>query len=570
MNVNGIDPNLQMQAEQLLKSKVKADHSQEELEVLWEYTKQTQDIDLNGLTDEDIIAHFDMLDNETNTLKNSLALLLNDLSTGAVPKGEGTAAPDVPQVPVQTPSAPSEPQTPAEPPVQTPAPVVPDDTVNDDVNNGPFVVPEDTTTPPAEDDTVVDETPVEDTPAVNTPVATPETTPAPGNTPNPNEKVFLSLYPKGSQTIEINGKTYTIENQTKTSNTFSYYIKDDTLCVEGHFLKVSSSDDSADNVKVIGNSNTIDMKDGNDLLEVEGDMNMIYAGEGNDFIKVRGDMNSVDLGVDADTVWVAGNNNMAHGGDNVQLNKTDGDNFFAMGASNSLFGQEGTDAAYYNSTDSVNGMFTAGVGQELRIEETITDGSDFEKWVHGDDDNDGPPYDKLPDALDGHEVRAYDDNTYTDKYEKEPVYYTEYRDIAYRELSAMTTQNKETGEGTVTNYNDEGEIASKITLNPDGSVVVASGENTTTIPADEATFYDKNGNVVSNTGSLEAQLEKLATGQLSVGDKNGVTAQMVLAAMEKAQKANELYENNQDPAQEAILKANAEAANAELQKLINS
>lgn len=565
MNVNRIDPNLQMQAEQLLKSNVKADHSQEELEVLWEYKKQTEDFDLGDLTDADIIAHLDMLDNEKNSLKTAWRMLENDLKEGDIPKADVSATPD-------TPAAPSEPQAPVETPT---TPVVPDDTVSDDVNNGPFVVPDADDTlvtspnPPVVENTPVEDTTANDTPAVDTPVAAPEAATPKENTPNANEKVFLSLYPKGSQTIEINGKTYTVENQSKTSNTFSYYMNGDTLCVEGHFLKVSSNDDNADNVKVVGNSNTVDMKAGDDLLEVEGDMNMIYAGEGNDFIKVRGDMNSVDLGVDADTVWIAGNNNMAHGGDNVQLNKIDGDNFFAMGAKNSLFGQEGTDAAYYNTTDAVEGMFTAGVGQELRIEETITDGSDFEDWVHGDDDNDGPPYNTLPDALDGHEVRAYDDNTYTDKYEKEPVYYTEYRDIAYRELDVMTTQNKETGEGTVIDYNEDGAEASKITLNPDGSIVVNAGDMSATIPADEATFYDSEGNVVANTGSLESTLEKLATGKLFVGDKNGVTPQMITAAMEKAQKANELYENNQDPSQEATLKANAEAANAELQKLLN-
>jgi len=43
MNVNGIDPNLQAQAKQLLQSKEKADHSREDLEVLWEYTKQTKE-----------------------------------------------------------------------------------------------------------------------------------------------------------------------------------------------------------------------------------------------------------------------------------------------------------------------------------------------------------------------------------------------------------------------------------------------------------------------------------------------------------------------------------------------
>ena len=547
MNVNGIDPNLQAQAKQLLQNKEKVDHSREDLEVLWEYTKQTQELDLGGASDEDVIAMFDVLDTEGNTLKNALALLLNAISDGAIPKGEET--PDTPAVP-DTPTTPEIPDTPAVPD----SPVVPDAPT----------VPDTPTTPDVPDTPVVPDTPA--TPEVPSTPSAPE----PDTTlPDANQKVFVQLFPKASQTLEIDGKSFTIDNQSKTSNNFAYYIKDGTLVIEGSDLKVSSTaEDAVDNIKVMGNRNTLDMKKGDDAVEVEGDMNMIYAGEGSDFIKVRGDMNSVDLGIDSDTVWIAGNNNQAHGGDNVNLGAEDADNFFAMGAANNLFGQEGTDAAYYNTTDAVEGMFVAGVGQELRIEETITDGTDFENWVKGDDDIDGPPYDNPPKPLEGHEVRAYDDNTYTDKYEKEPIYYTEYRDIAYRELDVMTTQNKETGEGTVIDYDDTGAEASKITLNSDGSVIVASGENATNIAADDVTYYDADGNVVENTGSLEATLEKLATGKLFVGDKNGVTAQALFAAMQAAQKANELYENNQDPSQEATLKANADAANAELQKLL--
>lgn len=546
MNVNGIDPNLQAQAKQLLQSKEKVDHSREDLEMLWEYTKQTQELDLGGVSDEDVIAMFDVLDTEGNTIKNALALLLNAINDGAIPKGETT--PDTSVVP-DTSETPETPDAPA----ASDTPVVPD-------------------TPTTTDTPDVSDTPTSDTSVVPDTATTPEvpsTTESDTTLPDANQKVFVQLFPKASQTLEIDGKSFTIDNQSKTSNNFAYYIKDGTLVIEGSDLKVSSTtDDEVDNIKVMGNRNTLDMKNGDDLVEVEGDMNMIYAGEGSDFVKVRGDMNSIDLGVDSDTVWIAGNNNQAHGGDNVKLGSEDGDNFFAMGAANNLFGQEGTDAAYYNATDAVEGMFVAGAGQEFRIEETITDGTDFENWVKGEDDIDGPPYDNPPKPLEGHEVRAYDDNTYTDKYEQTPIYYTEYRDIAYRELDVMTTQNKETGEGTVIDYDDTGAEASKITLNPDGSVVVASGEQSTTIAADEVVYYDADGNVVENTGSLEATLEKLATGQLFVGDQNGVTAQALFAAMQAAQKANELYENNQDPSQEAALKANVDAANAELQKLL--
>ena len=557
MNVNGIDPNLQAQAKQLLQSKEKVDHSREDLEVLWEYTKQTQELDLGGASDEDVIAMFDVLDTEGNTIKNALALLLNAINDGAIPKGETT--PDTPVVP-DTPTTPETPETPVVPD----APAVPDTPVVPDTPTVPDTpaVPDTPTTPEVPDTPVVPDTPA--TPEVPSTPSTPETdTPL----PDANQKVFVQLFPKASQTLEIDGKSFTIDNQSKTSNNFAYYIKDGTLVIEGSDLKVSSTaDDAVDNIKVMGNRNTLDMKNGDDLVEVEGDMNMIYAGEGSDFIKVRGDMNSIDLGVDSDTVWIAGNNNQAHGGDNVKLGAEDGDNFFAMGAANNLFGQEGTDAAYYNTTDAVEGMFVAGVGQEFRIEETITDGTDFENWVKGEDDIDGPPYDNPPKPLEGHEVRAYDDNTYTDKYEQTPIYYTEYRDIAYRKLDVMTTQNKETGEGTVIDYDAAGAEASKITLNPDGSVVVSSGNETINIPADDVKYHDSQGNVVENTGSLDSLLEKLATGQLFLEDPRVLPP--ITKVLADVAKARELYENNEDPAKEAELKAGLDAAVAALQQYV--
>ena len=92
MNVNGIDPNLQAQATKLLQNKDKVDHGREDLEVLWEYTKQTQELDLGGVSDEDVIAMFDVLDTESNTLKNALALLVNAINDGAIPKNEGSSS----------------------------------------------------------------------------------------------------------------------------------------------------------------------------------------------------------------------------------------------------------------------------------------------------------------------------------------------------------------------------------------------------------------------------------------------------------------------------------------------
>lgn len=323
------------------------------------------------------------------------------------------------------------------------------------------------------------------------------------------QKTYDRLLPKQTKTIEVDGKSYTLENASKTANNFVYYVENGTLVVEGSDLKITADANTKinDDIKFMGNRNTIDVGDGDDIVEVEGDMNMIYGGAGNDFIKMRGDYNTTDMSDGDDTVWMAGDNNVAMG-------QKGADNFFAIGNENTFFGQDGVDASYYNETE--------GIGHEFRVEDKITDATDFEDWVNGNDDDDGPPYVNPPEAPEGHEVRAYDDNTYTDKYEEDPLYYTEYRDIAYRELDAKTTENKVTGEGSVLKYNDDGAESSNISIGADGSVTVKADDKSTTISKDDVVYYDQNGNAVSNPGTLADILEKLATGKLTVGNKDGV------------------------------------------------
>jgi len=470
MNVNRIDSEaIKAQAKNLLQNKAKVDLKQEDLEVLWQNAKLTGDSALfENVSDEDGIAMFDLLDNDGNNAETSYKLMMNwlkDQSASPAPKAEVKQEPAA-QTPVAENNAPAAPA------------------------NAPEVAPN-------------------ATPVAETYAATDVATDAPST--KESEKVFDRILPKQTKTIEINGKSYTLENASKTANNFVYYTKGDTLIIEGSDLKLTAADnaDIKDNVKLMGNRNTIDMGEGDDIVEVEGDMNMIYGGSGNDHIKMRGDYNTTDMSDGDDVVWMAGNNNTAMG-------QNGADNFFAIGNENTFFGQNGVDASYYNEAE--------GIGHEFRVENKITDASDFEKWVKGDDDDDGPPYDKLPDALDGHEVRAYDDNTYTDKYEQEPLYYTEYRDIAYRELDAMTTENKVTGEGSVLRYNDDGSESSNVTIAPDGGVTVAKDGETTTIAKKDVVYYDADGNAVANPGSLSDILEKLATGKLAVGTKDGVVS----------------------------------------------
>lgn len=492
--INGIETEAQLraQAQSLLQNKVKVNLKQEDLEVLFENAK-LEGYGYDG-SDEDAIAMFDLLDNEGNTAETSYKLFKNWLKDQA----GGSNVNDEPSSTVDDNQQSSSTQQP--PTTSTP------EVVGDQENTDVVEEPEVSETPE------VEETPdeVEDSEVgTSQPSGTVDETPVSDNvTPTAKNPVYERLMPNETKTLEIDGKSYVIANASKTANNFVYYMDKGKLVVEGSDLKLTAGDnvELADNVKFMGNRNTIDTGDGDDIVEVEGDMNMIYGGLGNDHIMMRGDYNTTDMSDGDDTVWMAGNNNVAMG-------QNGADNFFAIGDQNTFFGQDGIDASYYDETE--------GIGHEFRVEDKITDTTDFDNWVKGEDEDDGPPYDELPTALDGHEVRAYDDNTYTDKYEKEPLYYTEYRDIAYRELDAMTTENKLTGEGTVSRYNEDGTESSNIIIAADGNVTVKIGDETTTIAKEDVVYYDQDGNVVANPGSISDILERLATGKLTVGTKDG-------------------------------------------------
>ena len=525
MNVNGIDPNLQAQATKYLQSKDKVDHSKEELEVLWEYTKLTNEITLPAdISDEDVLALFDTLDNAGNTAKVSTRLLLNAIKDGAVPKVESGTV-DTPTVNPPT----VEPPTVDTPSVNTPSTDTPAVDEDDDPASSLFPIPDDTTSDNVTDDNVVDNvtpTPPTDNTQDDTTVdnntkddvtTTPETEATGGAANNPDasmELKYVRILQNSSKTLEVNGQSITITNNSMAPNNVAYYFDGTNLVIEANDVIVTSNKGNAtDNIKVLGNNNSIDMGEGDDGIEIEGEGNMIYGGAGNDFIKMRGNYNTADMSFDDDTVWMAGNYNIAHG-------QGGGDNFFAIGAKNTFYGQDGTDASYYNETEGVGNDFEIGKGHEFRVENKITDAKDFEDWAKRDD-SDGPPYTNLPEALDGHEVRAYDDNTYTDKYEEEPMYYTEYRDIAYRELDAKTSYNNITGEGSVLKYNDDGSESQNITFNADGSAVVKQGDETINIAAGDLVYYDAQGNTVANPGNMQTILEKLATDQLTIGNAGG-------------------------------------------------
>ena len=300
MNVNGINPDeIRAQAEELLQSGEKVNLKKEDLEILWENAKLTQNSALfENISDEDAIAQFDSFDNDDNTAGMSYQLLMNWLK-----ENSGLDVDTAPADRTESAEVLSAPEQTAE-------------TAGQDASDSETGLPE-------------------------------------------GERQFFTLVPDGSTDVSVNGKTYTIASSSKTVNNIIYYVQDGQLIVEGSDIKVTASadnEDKVDNVRIMGNRNTVDMGDGDDVIDIEGSMNMIYGGGGNDFIKMRGDYNTADMSDGADTVWMDGTGN-------VGMGQGGNDNFFAIGEANTFFGQDDTDASYYDES--------RGVGHEFRVENKI-------------------------------------------------------------------------------------------------------------------------------------------------------------------------------------------------------
>ena len=146
-----------------------------------------------------------------------------------------------------------------------------------------------------------------------------------------NTQIYKSLHNKvdlglneDEKKIVVEGKTYTIKNYItydtnnpfKVPRTVSYEMQDvevdgeitRQLVFKGDYISVVADDGQDDNVKIIGEKNYLDLKDGMDYLEAQGNYNLLFAGIGDDNLVVKGDENTIQGGLGNDTLQVEGNN----------------------------------------------------------------------------------------------------------------------------------------------------------------------------------------------------------------------------------------------------------------------
>lgn len=495
MNVNGLSAEqINAKAQSLLQNKEKVDLTKEDLEVLWEDIKlNAEDDAYASISDADAITMFDILDNSGNTAATSYKLFMNWLKVAISGNEADAATPSVQTAQAQTPVVQDEQSAAATPATQTAAGFLVE-TANGPVGNAAAAV----STYSAE-------------------------------SANDANQVSSKTLTRGqTYTITVNDKNYSVTNNSSTNNVINWYIDGEQLVLTGSDLVIKAADgntNKVDNIMVMGNRNEIEMGDGNDVIEVEGDYNMLYGGDGDDHLKARGTGNSLSGGKGNDTSWIAtqkdASGNFGVGNNNAFGGNGD-DKFFAVGQNN-VFTEvalKGNDGWYYKED---NKDITALNGQkELSLDYEITNADEieaFEKWANGIED--GPPYTKPPEAPDGHRVAAFGDGSgqYYNKWEETPIYYAEYRDVAYRELDAETTMNKNTHEATVKKYDDDHNKTLDITFDSNGNATVVQNNQTTNISAANIVYYDKSGNEVTNPGTQENILEGLARGTLVIGAK---------------------------------------------------
>ena len=174
------------------------------------------------------------------------------------------------------------------------------------------------------------------------------------NTPNTitnfeNAGTF-SFSQNETKTIQIDGKTYTVQNLSDSSSansltwtydnttgeiTFwgsSFGItaadgQDDKIKLSGSSYNQINTGDGADSVNITdyASSNTVNTGEGNDSVEVDGDCNTIYTGDGADYFwsSAGSSYNTIDTGLGNDSVLIDGSYN--------QLNTGDGDDSIEFG-----------------------------------------------------------------------------------------------------------------------------------------------------------------------------------------------------------------------------------------------
>ncbi len=157
-------------------------------------------------------------------------------------------------------------------------------------------------------------------------------------------------------TLNVDGKTYSVKNNSAAAANFGYNLKNGILTLSCTNFEVTSSASQNDNIVLngsnniincvggansvtvqTGSNNTINGGDNADNITINSANNIVYGNAGDDNITIGGSNNNVYGNAGADTIIMNGVNNNIHGdagNDKITVNKTNGAGYTIDGGEN--------------------------------------------------------------------------------------------------------------------------------------------------------------------------------------------------------------------------------------------
>lgn len=151
---------------------------------------------------------------------------------------------------------------------------------------------------------------------------------------------------------------------------------------------VNAQNGANNQLNIIGNKKTLNIKDGDDKIIINGNENIITTVSGNKNIQINGDNNTYTGTNDVNTIKINGNSNYITAGDSSDIiniasgedntiHALDGDDIITVaGNNNNIYGESGNDTIIFEGSNDSSHVINAGEGDDtLYIKSSGSTGS---------------------------------------------------------------------------------------------------------------------------------------------------------------------------------------------------
>lgn len=187
-------------------------------------------------------------------------------------------------------------------------------------------------------------------------------------------KASFSIASDTEVKINILGHIYTINSNT--AQLINYELQNEMLSMTIENATVNAQNGANNQLNIIGNKNTLNIKDGDDKIIINGNENIITTVSGNKNIQINGDNNTYTGTNDVNTIKINGNSNnitagdssdiinIASGEDNT-IHALDGDDIITVaGNNNNIYGESGNDTIIFEGSNDSSHVINAGEGDD--------------------------------------------------------------------------------------------------------------------------------------------------------------------------------------------------------------